>query len=160
MRPGLDPGNWASRAALTACGIISTGPAEISIYKQAHYAQPTAHLVRYTLRTEGFISINAPLSGGQAVTRPFVFSGSQVVLNSSTSAVGSIKVQLEDADGKPLPGFGLSECAEIIGDEIRRTVTWAGNPDLGKWAGKPVRLRFALRDADLYSVQFDARTSH
>src|ERR1051325_586315 len=58
IRPGTDPGNWASRAGITALGVVPPGPAEMSLYKQAHYAQPTAHLLRYTLRTDGFVSVN------------------------------------------------------------------------------------------------------
>ena len=48
IRPGPDLGNWASRAGLSALGIVPTGPAEMSLYKQAHYAQPSGHLVRHT----------------------------------------------------------------------------------------------------------------
>jgi len=75
IRPGPDPGNWASRAGLTALGIVPTGPAEMSIYKQAHYAQPTTHLVRYVWRTDGFASANAGYNGGEMLTRPLLFSG-------------------------------------------------------------------------------------
>ena len=37
--------------------------------------------------------------------------------------------------GRPLPGFSLSECREIIGDEIERPVTWEGRQDLGDFRG-------------------------
>jgi hypothetical protein len=33
-------------------------------------------------------------------------------------------------------------------------VHWQSGSDLGTLAGKPVRLRFVLRDADLYSIRF------
>ena len=57
-------------------------------------------------------------------------------------------------EGSPVPGFSLAECREIIGDEIERPVTWEGRPDLGQLSGKPVRLRFVMKDADLYSLRF------
>ena len=57
-------------------------------------------------------------------------------------------------EGKPLPGFSLSECREIIGDEIERVVTWKGNLDVSPLAGKLIRLRFVMKDADLYSLRF------
>ena len=53
-----------------------------------------------------------------------------------------------------LPGFALADCHEVYGDDLERAVAWKGNPDLGALAGKPVRLRFELRDADLYSYRF------
>jgi len=33
-------------------------------------------------------------------------------------------------------------------------VSWKSGADLGKLAGQTVRLRFELKDADLYSLQF------
>ena len=33
-------------------------------------------------------------------------------------------------------------------------VRWSGGPDLSRLAGIPLRLRFVLKDADLYSLQF------
>lgn len=154
IRPGTDLGNWASRAGMAACGIAPTGPAEISLYKQANYAQPTAHLLRYTLRTDGFASMRAPYSGGEFLTRVLRFSGRALTLNLSTSAAGSLRAELRDASGTPLPGYSLADCDEIAGDSIERTVTWKGSPDLSRLTGKPVRVRFAMRDADLYSLRF------
>ena len=61
---------------------------------------------------------------------------------------------MQDAAGKPLPGFALADCAPIAGDEIARIVKWKSGDSLGAIAGKSVRLRFSLKDADLYSMQF------
>ena len=154
IRPGPDLGNWASRAGLSALGIVPTGPAEMSLYKQAHYAQPSGHLVRYTLRTDGFVSVNAPFVGGSFVTRPLTFTGRELVVNFSAGAAGSLRVELQDAAGKPLPGFTLADAVEVIGDEIERVVTWKSDRDVSELAGRPVRLRFAMQDADLYSLRF------
>lgn len=154
IRPGPDLGNWASRAGLSALGIVPTGPAEMSIYKQAHYAQPSGHLVRYVLRTDGFTSIHAPFSGGSFVTKPLTFAGRELVVNFSTGAAGALRVEIQDVDGKPLPGFALADAGEQIGDEIARVVTWKSRSDLGALAGRPIRLHFAMRDADLYSLRF------
>ena len=154
IRPGPDPGNWASRAGLTALGIVPTGPAEISLYKQAHYAQPSAHLVRYALRTDGFVSVNAPYCGGEMTTKPLTFAGRELAINLATGATGSVKMELQDADGKPLPGFTLADAREEVGDEIERVVRWQNGSDVSGLAGKPVRLRFVMKDADLYSLRF------
>jgi len=63
-------------------------------------------------------------------------------------------VEIQSLDGQPLPGFALADCPEIYGDEIERSVAWKGGKDLGGLAGKPVRLRFAMKDADLFSIRF------
>ena len=75
-------------------------------------------------------------------------------MNYSTSAAGSVRAELTDVGGQAIPGFELESCPEIYGDEIEQVVEWQGQPDLAKLAGKPVRLRFQLKDADLYSIRF------
>jgi hypothetical protein len=154
IRPGPDLGNWASRAGLSALGIVPTGPAEMSLYKQAHYAQPSGHLVRYTLRTDGFVSVNAPFAGGSCLTKPITFTGRELVVNFSAGAAGSLRVEVQDAAGEPIPGFSLGDAVEQLGDEIERVVTWKSGRDVSPLAGRPVRLRFAMQDADLYSLRF------
>ncbi len=154
IRPGSDLGNWVSRAGMAALGVVPTGPAEMSIYKQASYAQPTSRLVRYILRTDGFVSVNAPYSGGEMVTRPLVFAGQKLSINFATGAAGEVRVEIQDANGRALEGFGLADAVEQIGDDIDRIVTWKKGPDVGSLAGREVRLRFVMRDADLYSLRF------
>ena len=113
----------------------------------------TAYLRRYAIRIDGFVSVAAPLSGGELLTRPLVFEGARLELNYSTSAAGSVRVEIQDAVGHPIPGFTLADNAELYGDSLRQTVHWK-SADVGALSGKPVRLRFELRDADLYSFQF------
>ena len=63
-------------------------------------------------------------------------------------------MELQDPEGKALPGFSLSDCDEIFGDTIARTVSWNGVADVSAYSGKPVRLSFDLKDADVYAMQF------
>jgi hypothetical protein len=88
------------------------------------------------------------------VTRPLIFKGNRLVLNYSTSAVGRIRVEMQDPEGTPIPGFEEISCDEIYGDEIIRIVSWKKIPDVSALSGKPLRLRFILKDADLYSFHF------
>ena len=98
--------------------------------------------------------MHATYSGGEFTTRPLVFAGRQLFLNYSTSAVGSLRVEVQDETGRSLSGYELSASSEIFGDEIERPVAWQNNTDISSLAGRPFRLRFVLRDADLYSIQF------
>ena len=162
IRPGLRlKDNWFYGDNYPAWGLIETvssivgAPNELSLFATEAFLQPgPVRLRRFTIRVDGFVSVCAPLSGGELLTRPVVFAGSKLVLNYSTSAAGSVQVELQDAQGVPLRGFALADCHEIYGDQLERVVAWKGNSDLGKLAGKPVRLRFVLKDADLYSIQF------
>ena len=154
MRPGLDPGNWVSRSVMAARGLVQTGPTEMSIYYQQHDGQPSAHLRRFSLRLDGFASAYAGHVGGELLTTPVTFSGGELEINFSTSAGGCVQVEIQDADGVPLPGYAVGECPEMIGDAVERIVSWKSGSDVSKLAGKTVRLRFVMRDADLYSFRF------
>ena len=153
VRPGIGLNHWVSRSNYPARGIVSTGPEEISIYVQRDMSQTTAYLQRLALRTDGFVSVNAPYAGGEMVTRPFTFAGRELEMNYATSAAGGLRVEIQDAGGKPVEGFALDNCPEIIGDQVERVVAWTSS-DVGSLAGKPVRLRFVMKDADLYAIRF------
>ena len=154
VRPGIGLTNWTSRTNYPALGVVPTGPAEMSFYVQRDYAQKTARLERMVLRTDGFSSVRAHYEGGEMVTRTLRFSGSELVINYATSAAGSLRVEIQDPGGNPIAGFSADDAVRIIGDQIERVVSWKGGSDLSRIAGKPVRLRFVMKGADLYSLRF------
>jgi hypothetical protein len=134
----------------------------MSMYVHRNYNQQTAYLERMTLRLDGFTSLNVPYSGGEMVTKPLTFDGGRLEINYSTSAAGSIRVELQDAGGVPISGYTLDDCVEVIGDDIEYTVAWPGKidgaaeggPDLRPLVGVPIRLRFWMQDADVFSFRF------
>ena len=154
IRPGIGARNWVSRTNYPARFLAQTGPNEMSVYVNQDYAQPTAHLRRYSMRLDGFASVRSAYEGGELLTRPLVFDGDQLDINFSTSAAGFVRVELQTAEGEVIPGFGMLDCRPQIGNEIKRTVTWNANGDLESLAGTPVRLRFVMKDADLFGLQF------
>jgi hypothetical protein len=149
IRPGLDPKRWARKANHARLNVVPTGDAEMSLYH--------ANGDRYTLRTDGFISVNAGVDGGELRTKPLIFAGDALSVNFSTGVAGSLRVEIQDASGQALPGFVLDDCQAVIGDAIERRVRWKNTPDLAAIAGKPVRLRFAMRECDLYSFRFRSK---
>ena len=155
IRPGIGARNWVSRTNYPALGIVQTGPSEMSVYVQHDYGQPTAHLERYALRLDGFASLSAGFAGGEVLTRPLTFTGQSLLLNFATSAAGSVRVEIQDASGKPLPGYSLAEAGELIGNEIERPYRWSAGTSCASLAGQPVRLRFVLKDADVYALRFE-----
>ena len=154
IRPGLGAGNWTSRTNYPLTGIVPLGTNQIALFVSRNYMQPSWHIERLLLRTDGFVSVNAPYDGGEMVTKPLTFSGKHLSLNTSTSAAGSVRVEIQDAAGKPIDGFSAGDCEEIIGDEIERVVQWKAGSNVGSLACQPVRLRFVMKDADLYAFQF------
>jgi len=165
LRPGPErTGTWnyghqylAWQMLETPSSLAPDAPNELSLYATENYW--TGHdggcsLRRYTLRLDGFVSIHAPLAGGNVTTRPVIFTGDELRLNFATSAAGEVRVELQDEAGQTLPGFGVEDCEPIFGDAIDRPVVWRGEPRLRDIAGRPVRVHFALSDADLFAYRF------
>ena len=129
-----------------ALNVIPTGPEEMSIYVRGR---------RYTLRTDGFVSVHAGFETGEMLTKPFIFSGDELTLNLSTSAGGRAVVEIQDLKGNPLPGFSLDDADPLTGDRIAFEASWNSESDVSELAGQPIRLRFVLKEADLYSMRFE-----
>jgi hypothetical protein len=153
IRPGLDQRNWTERSNMPAWGIVQTGD-EFSMYLSEHNHWLDTRLRRYTVPRDRFASIHAGATAGEWTTRPLIFKGSNLNLNYSTSAAGSIRIEVQDETGKPLPGFGLDDFAELYGDELDAAVQWKSTPDLAALQNKPVRFRFVMQEADLFALRF------
>lgn len=163
LRPGIErEGTWnyghqclAWHMVETASALDGGAPDELSFYAvESYWTGRSSTLRRHTLRLDGFVSVNAPSRGGELVTRPLRFAGGVLRLNFSTSAAGSIRVEIQDEGGRPLPGHTLEECEVIYGDALERRVTWKQGADVSALQGRPVRLRFVLEDADLFALRF------
>ena len=160
LRPGPQPERWVNRNNMIAWGLLQTpsflagAPDEISLYSIEGYYVKDARMRRHTLRLDGFVSVHADAAGGEMVTKPLVFSGGKLVINYSTSAAGSVKIEVQDAEGNPIPDLALADAPQIYGDDVERVAPWKAGASLKELAGKPVRLRFVMKDADLYSLRF------
>ncbi len=162
LPPGPErPGTWNYGHQYIAWHPVETAaalegaPRELSFYAtESYWTGTSSELRRYTLRIDGFVSVQAPLSGGELATKPLMFRGNKLLLNFATSAAGSIRIEIQDAAGKPLPGFALADCPAIFGDAIERPVSWRNAAALKPLSGTPVRLRFELKDADLFAFRF------
>jgi hypothetical protein len=153
---GLDERNWVDRNPIMGQGVVPTGGAEISMYySELFRTAKETRLRRCSLRTDGFVSVQGPYAGwGEFTTRPLRFEGRRLELNYRTSGGGSLSVELQDEAGAPLPGRRLEDCPEFYGDKIEGIVRWRGGADLSAHAGRPVRLRIRLRDAEVFAFRF------
>ena len=155
IEPGLDERNWVDRNPIMGQGVVPTGPGELSLYYSELFRSPESRMRRATVRTDGFVSARGPYTGwGEFTTRPLRFTGRRLELNFRTSGGGSLQVALEDEGGRALDGFGFDDCPEIFGDKIEGIVRWKKGEDLTGLAGKPVRLRVRLRDAEVFAFRF------
>lgn len=165
FRPGPQLNRWATRNNQIVLGMFETPstlshtPNEISILSCEGYYLNLCALRRYTWRLDGFVSLQADLDEGELITKSLVFSGNHLVLNLSTSAIGWIKVEIQDGlSDQPIRGFEMNNCVECFGDEINKKVYWkrelSNSSDVSQLAGKSIKLKLRLKDCDLYSFKF------
>jgi hypothetical protein len=110
---------------------------------------------RLSQRLDGFISLRAPYTGGEFLTRTLRFEGDRLVVNIDTGATGFAQVGVQDANGKSIDGYAIDECVYINTNSVDHTVEWLETgTDLSALAGKTVRLQIRMRGTDLYALQF------
>jgi hypothetical protein len=158
MRPGPEnPGNWVYGDGYPAYQLIKTpapfgGDEEISIFSyDRHWSGLAENLIRWRLRQDGFISRRGTYAGQTVVTKPLVFTGSEMLVNFSTSARGRMFVTVRDEAGRSI------RSVELFGDKVDRVVDFADGGKIAGFAGKPVTVTFEMFDADLYSFRFQSQ---
>lgn len=113
-----------------------------------------------------FIGLQAGPEGGFLLTRQFILEGNRIEINcrshikNTPRLIGSlIKAELlqspvEQLPAEAYPGFSIKDCDPIIAkDECHQVITWNGKSDLAKLHGKPVYIRFYIRNTCLYTFQ-------
>jgi len=104
-----------------------------------------------TLRLDGFVSMDAGPAEGSLLTRPLMAAANALYVNADASK-GELTAEILDAEGRTIPGFSRADCRPMRSNSVRQRITWTG---AASFAGKPVRVKFHLRQASLYSFAFD-----
>ncbi|OHB79533.1 MAG: hypothetical protein A2W31_07195 [Planctomycetes bacterium RBG_16_64_10] len=110
-----------------------------------------------TLRLDGFVSLDAGPEEGVLLTKPLLLKGASLFLNADAQN-GAIRVEIADAGdtgdptrAAPIAPCTKANCVPVTTDRVQHAVTWANTPTLQTLRAKPVRLRFFLRNAKIYS---------
>ena len=102
------------------------------------------------LRRDGFASMESAGEGGALLTRPLTFAGKHLFVNIEGSW-GRFQAEVCGLDGKPINGYSRVDCPSINADSTKQLVTWKGGESLEALAGTPVRFKFYLNNAKIYS---------
>jgi hypothetical protein len=117
-----------------------------------------------TLRMDGFVSLDAA-EVGWVITKPMRLDGGTLYVNAD-ARWGEVHAEILDGDAGraapmqstagpdtlgALPGFVVhrGQTVALTGDHLRGRMAWKDNPRLV--FDKPVRIRFVMRQARLYS---------
>ena len=101
------------------------------------------------LRRDGFVSLDADSEEGRVTTEPFNVPTDKLWLNAN-AAKGQLRVEVVN--------IGTDETVAVsvpIEEDARRVEVQWQDGNFSAHTGKPVRLRFTLRNAELYSYWFD-----
>jgi len=99
-----------------------------------------------------------PGKTGLLQTKPFRFEGDTLLVNTDAEE-GELAVEILDEKGRVLPGFETEKSFLIPFDPLRKKVGWRSNEDgsspvaLSRLLGRPVCLRFYLKQARLFAFQ-------
>ena len=159
-----------NRSNYMAWGLVEIPgrPNHLSVYAtEAYYTGPDSRVRRFEYRKDGFVSLRGDAQGGVLNTKLFKLGpqAGRLTLNYSANQSGQVRVGLYQPNGTAIPGHSLSECQPLTGDQLNQTVMWKsiiGNnvgkaiTDISHLSRKypAVRLRFELKNADLFSLQF------
>ncbi len=124
------------------------------------------------LRRDGFVALEPESHEGAMTTTMLTFVGTTLHLNVDSSG-GRAEVEVLDREGRPVEGYSRADCVPISTDSTDFTVKWSVGKDLvhaidtpadigssdytlfKSRLRKPVRLKFYLNDAKLYSFWVD-----
>ena len=101
-----------------------------------------------TIRLDGWCSLLAGYDGGTVLTRPMVLPRGELRVN-ARARWGAVTVEVLDEGGNPLPQAPRS--APVSADGVDLKVEWPGGAPPSSLQGRPVRLRFTIENAHLYS---------
>ena len=104
-------------------------------------------LVKYSIRLDGFVSLHAGGEKKQIVTKEFIYSGSELFANISTSARGSLYFTI-------ISGGEEYTSVEVFGNSTCKRIRFEDDGAVSKLSGRPVTLKIDVFDADIFSIRF------
>jgi hypothetical protein len=153
--PRGDPGQFDAGMVYTARAPVQMGD-ELWFYYGGwdgpHNARrATAAIGLATLRLDGFCSLRAGPEEGWCISRREPFRVPRVTINARCGPDGYVLAELLDRHDQVLPGFGRGDCVPFTGDSVRYVLTWRTDslPEANLEPDK--KIRFLLRNAELYS---------
>lgn len=149
--------NWGNMQSINGVPLIvgdslyfySSGRMKNNIMWDGHVSTGLA-----TLRRDGFVSMHADEGEeGVLVTEKLSFDGKYFFVNADVRNANSLlSVELLDETGKPISGFTKDDCSLMQGlNSTKQLVTWKNNKDLSSLNGKIIRVKFYVKNGDLYS---------
>ncbi len=123
---------------------------------------------RVELERDRFVVQMGQNDGGFLLTREIIVPAGELVVNMTLAGESSgssnlrppefaaevLAFQEDGGPPKPVAGFTCAECVTEPRDSIEHVVAWKEKKNLNELIGRPVFVRFFLRNVGLYSIRF------
>jgi hypothetical protein len=158
-KPG-PPGAWDAGIAVAGVGLVELPGDRIGVLytgtpvPHKYPRRPPFGALAWAWWPKGrLVALQAALEGSFALFALHV-PRRTVRLNFRTNPAGYVQVEALGRNRQVLPGRSFADCGYLTGNHLDHLVTWRGQADLGHPEDVPVTLRFRLRSADVFSVEF------
>jgi predicted GH43/DUF377 family glycosyl hydrolase len=105
-----------------------------------------------TLPIDRFVALQST-GKGEVLTRPISFPPGTLHVNANAKG-GSLRIEVIDLQGNSIAGYDRSSNHALTTDSLNHVVQWDAASKLTP-NSEPIRLRFLLNDAKLYSFWFE-----
>ena len=154
-------GEWDSGMVWCGGGLVRLPDDRLLIvYTGTHYNHGqedenyTASIGSATLRRDGFVSLAAAEEEAEILTKVLVGEPRmELWVNASVEPEGFLTCEVDDADGKPLPGSKLTDCIPLKEDCTAHRFQWH-SAERKVWPDA-IRLRFRMKRAEIFSFWFE-----
>jgi len=106
------------------------------------------------LRRDGFASMDAGATEAVLTTCPVRFHGKHLFVNVNSKG-GELRIEMLGMNGKAIASYTRAQSLVVRTDSTLQPVRWekgeTGGKDLSSLTGQPVRFRFYMKNARLYS---------
>ena len=149
--PHAAQGEWDSAMLMTSAHLIEKDGFWWLYYCGCPYPHKTGNKRYFAIgvaqmRVGRLVSARSWGSAGTWTVGPLKLSGQRLRVNAAI--LDQLRVSILDEHGVALPGW---QSATIRGNDIVLQVQWSGKANLSALAGRLVKLRFELDDAEVFS---------
>lgn len=158
-----------------AGGIVSMGNTDFIYYRGSRHGQAQGNrnnvsgIGRAQFLRDRFVAQMGAHTGGFLLTREMVVAAPELIVNTTVAdgynsdpATAIVPPEFavevlqfgESGAPSPVPGFTLADCTTQAVDLVEHKVTWKNKQDMAELVGRPVFLRFYLKNVGLYSLRF------
>ncbi len=153
-----EPGTWDEKL-ITPANPIQVGD-DIYILYQAGRGETNRGIGLATLKRDRWAAIEPVHIHGVLQTEPVCWANQELHINADATG-GSIRAELLDVIGRPIPGHTMADSDPFTGDGLDHAMSWGGKSQISHdiigstyWEGVPGRVmsvRFDIDKAQLYA---------